>query len=629
MGGLHVPMLVVVMKLHRITITNFRSFKGEQTFHFPDEPGLYFMQGVNALEPRLEANGSGKSTIWEALLWCLYGKTSRGLKAGDVCNWDTDKGTKVEFAYQMEDNISIKVMTRTWKPNSWTVTDLFGKTTDLTKDDQSLSDIRLEFMPFLHCILMAQSQPMFLDLKHDQQAALFSEVLGLDHWITYSASASKKATAQDMESRRLEKQVSELDGQINAQQDFKGSIESFETDREFELSGFVKPYQDGCAQLRVLKNVEQDAIALESSKRATYKDAREQLETYQEKTAKPAQKAYDELNTQWRIAIARADDLDAAWIRVKEQKDCPTCKRPLDRAEHAKHLQLHEKAWRAAHAVELDLEDQVSKAEATLDGLAKAGTKLLDNLNKANDLLDLAEQSVKTQRMAILRVGKELDDIEAQVEAIEKRVNPFLDVQAKAKAEGKRLRADRHEAEALLDASMSKYKLYSFWVRGFKELRLQLIAEALTELEIEVNSCVTALGLVGWELRFEVDRETKGGSIARGFSVQVTSPTTSKPTPWEAWSGGESQRLRLAATMGLSNLIRSRMGVELDLEVWDEPSTALSPQGVRDLLEALEHRAHQEQRQIWIVDHTAHSFGGFAGGATVTKTRKGSSVEQY
>ena len=176
---------------------------------------------------------------------------------------------------------------------------------------------------------------------------------------------------------------------------------------------------------------------------------------------------------------------------------------------------------------------------------------------------------------------------------------------------------------------MERYSLYSFWVRGFKDLRLQLIAEALTELEIEVNSCVTALGLIDWELKFQVDRETASGTISRGFTVSVISPYNNKPVPWESWSGGESQRLRIAATMGLSNLIRSRTGTELALEVWDEPSTALSQQGVHDLLEALNHRANTEQRPIWIVDHTSHSFGGFAGGATITKRKSGSVIEQY
>lgn len=623
------------MRLHRITITNFRSFKGEQTFAFPEEPGLYFMQGVNALEPRLEANGSGKSTIWEALLWLLYGKTSRGLKAGDVCNWDVDKGTKVELDYSFNEHV-LYTCTRTWKPNSWTlryeadhVTD--EEVIDLTKDESNtvIHDLRLEFMPFLHCILMAQSQPMFLDLKHDQQASLFSEVLGLDHWIDFSVAASKKASTQDIETRRLERELSEIQGQINGQKDFKGSVEQFETDREFELSGYIKPYNDKLEQLRVLKNVEQEAIALESSRRATYKDARDQMESYQEKTMKPAQQAYDKLSRDLGIASARNDDAKARYIRIRDAKDCPTCKRPLDSAGHAKHTEEARKAWVDADDHEHDLIIDVRKAEASLEALDKEGAKLLEAFGKATDRFDSAEQSVKTQRNAILRIEKELDDIEYQVEALEKKVNPFLDVQEKARAEGARLRDAREEAQELLDASAEKHRLYSYWVRGFKELRLQLIAEALTELEIEVNSCVTALGLVDWELRFQVDRETKGGSIARGFSVEVMSPNATKPTPWEAWSGGESQRLRLAATMGLSNLIRSRMGVELDLEVWDEPSTALSPQGVRDLLEALEHRAHQEQRQIWIVDHTAHAFGGFAGGATITKNHKGSSVAQY
>ena len=623
------------MKLHRITITNFRSFKGEQSFHFPEEPGLYFMQGINELEPRLEGNGTGKSTIWDALLWCLYGKTSLGLKAGDVCNWEAEKGAKVELDYSLNEHV-LYTCTRSWKPNAWTlryeadhITD--EEVIDLTKDESNaiLNDLRLEFTPFLHCILMAQSQPMFLDLKHDQQAALFSEVMGLDHWIDFSAKASKKASAQDIKSRGLERQHAEVKGRIDAQQDFQGSIETFETDREFELSGYIKPYADGCEQLRVLKVALQEAEALDTKYRDAYKDARYDMEDYQEKVTKPAAKTYEALRRELAIACARADDASAEHRKAEETTECPTCKTPFNKVEHRKHADALLRKWHQAHTTELEKEREVADADAAMDSLGKKGTKLLEAFGRANDRLNSAEQSVQTQRMAILRVERELDQIEAEVEKIEKRVNPFLEVQEKAKVEGKRLREDLAALGVQLDQSVEKYNLYSFWVRGFKELRLQLIAEALTELEIEVNSCVTALGLVNWELRFQVDRETKGGSIQRGFSVQVQSPLNPKPTPWEAWSGGEKQRLRLAATMGLSNLIRSRMGVELDLEVWDEPSTALSPQGVKDLLEALEHRARQEQRVIWVVDHTAHSFGGFAGGATITKTRKGSSIQQY
>ena len=77
-----------------LTITNFGPFRETQKFEFPREPGLYFMWGENQHEPRLEANGAGKSKLWEALVWVIFGKTSRGLKAGDAANWEAGKGAR-------------------------------------------------------------------------------------------------------------------------------------------------------------------------------------------------------------------------------------------------------------------------------------------------------------------------------------------------------------------------------------------------------------------------------------------------------------------------------------------------------------------------------------------------------
>lgn len=620
------------MKLVNITMTNFRSIKETQTFHFPDKPGLYFMQGVNELEPRLGANGAGKSTIWEALLWVCFGKTSRGLKAGDVCNWSYDRGTVVELVYQLDEGaVSMQVMRRAWKPNAWTLTDLFGNTTDLTKDteNKALADFRLEFTPFLHCLLMAQSQPMFLDLKSDQQASLFSEVLGLDHWLEYSSKASKQASAQDMESRRLERKLSEITGRLDGQQDFRGSVEQFEEERKRKLSKLESIYQDVLARYTKLKSKLPDLEEQEGKVKAEYLDLKQQRQDYDDQTLRPAIKATETARRELERADDRLADAKARCRQIKEQKACPTCSRDFDHRDHHRHV---EQEQAKVDELQEDAEEWAEhfKKEAAHEKKITAMLKTLEDQEaearvKAEDL----GQSLRDLKQAILAAERELDSMEDDAEQITKEINPFRDVQAKVQEEGRRLRAEKAETQALLDNSSEQYQLFSYWVRGFKELRLHLIAEALAELEIEVNSCVTALGLVDWELRFQVDRETKGGSIQRGFSVQVLSPASEKPTPWEAWSGGESQRLRLAATMGLSNLIRSRLGVEVDLEVWDEPSTALSPQGVQDLLGALEHRAIQEQRIIWVVDHTAHAFGGFAGGATVTKNRKGSFISQY
>ena len=46
----------------KIELEDFRSFRGKHGFEFHTEPGLYAITGKNLENPRLGANGSGKTT---------------------------------------------------------------------------------------------------------------------------------------------------------------------------------------------------------------------------------------------------------------------------------------------------------------------------------------------------------------------------------------------------------------------------------------------------------------------------------------------------------------------------------------------------------------------------------------
>jgi len=181
------------------------------------------------------------------------------------------------------------------------------------------------------------------------------------------------------------------------------------------------------------------------------------------------------------------------------------------------------------------------------------------------------------------------------------------------------------EAEvAMFDASSLK-DMAEDWPKLFKELRLWVVDEALDELEIHVNSSLVELGLKDWQLEFTVERETASGSISRGFEIIVRSPESPAGVPWETWSGGETQRLRIACAVGFASLIRSRMPSPPDFEVWDEPTAHLNTEGVEDLVAFMDERA--EDRQVWIVDHRMLDSGHFDQTFTVTKTKNGSRIE--
>lgn len=86
------------MKLvfHKIIIENFLSI-GYAEINLQDR-GFTLVNGVNnnPMDSAL-SNGSGKSTIFEAISWALTGETIRGIK--DVVNMFTDGGTMVELHF--------------------------------------------------------------------------------------------------------------------------------------------------------------------------------------------------------------------------------------------------------------------------------------------------------------------------------------------------------------------------------------------------------------------------------------------------------------------------------------------------------------------------------------------------
>ena len=85
------------MNISKIIIQGFRSFSKKQEIDFDDLNGFIFVTGENIIEKDLGGNAVGKSTLFEAIVWCLFGKTSTNLKAGEIKNWWSDEKCEVEL----------------------------------------------------------------------------------------------------------------------------------------------------------------------------------------------------------------------------------------------------------------------------------------------------------------------------------------------------------------------------------------------------------------------------------------------------------------------------------------------------------------------------------------------------
>jgi energy-coupling factor transporter ATP-binding protein EcfA2 len=77
----------------------------------------------------------------------------------------------------------------------------------------------------------------------------------------------------------------------------------------------------------------------------------------------------------------------------------------------------------------------------------------------------------------------------------------------------------------------------------------------------------------------------------------------------------------------LSSLIQALAGVCHTLQVFDEPTAWLSPEGIDDLLKCLHERAHQHDLCIWLLDHRSMTYP-FDGSYIAVKEHAGTSVQQ-
>lgn len=89
------------LKFNHIDIENFLSI-GKAHLDLNNQGFVQIIGRNNNKTDNSLSNGSGKSSLFEALVWCLTGETVRGV-TNNVCNTVTDEGTLVTLCFDVDD----------------------------------------------------------------------------------------------------------------------------------------------------------------------------------------------------------------------------------------------------------------------------------------------------------------------------------------------------------------------------------------------------------------------------------------------------------------------------------------------------------------------------------------------
>lgn len=607
--------------LNWIRIKNFRSYAGDHTFDFPTEPGVYFLTGANEQEPTLGSNGAGKSSFLDAITWCLYGRTTRGLKASDIISWGQDT-CEVELNLSVgETDLAVK---RSQKPNALYLNKKLVDQQELEKH------LRLNFESFLYAVLTPQFGKSFFSLSPTDKLNLFSELLELNFWLEKSelAGALLKQYAGHIEA--LNTKITHKNGQLASLESnlisLKEKSDSFNTTRTEDIKVLRRTLSDLEFELDSLSESLQsrhdpiDTAVAATSKKRELKKLFESRDMCLE-DIKITSREIASLKKQQNSINEEILEL------TKLKGHCPTCQQFVDKGYVEVVIEgLRKQLTHTARVITFN--------EEGLQTFTKLIVKTNMSIQVEERKLELLEASAVQAQQDLLKdqskfkeLQKEEQGLNAKIVALKKEQNPFNELIKDNIAKQQILKDQIKENKDKITAIQVEEASATYWVGGFKRLRLFIVEQAFQTLEVEINNSLTQLGLEDWQITFDVERENKTGGVTKGFMVFVAAPGTDKPVRWESWSGGETQRLELAGTLGLANLIMQQAGLQNKIELFDEPTKHLSGEGRDDLANTLHERAIAEGKKIWIADHSAISnFGAFKDTITVRKSKNGSSI---
>lgn len=588
------------MRINRLTIQGFRSFAAAQELDLSAmRPGLYHVTGTNEVEPSLEGNGVGKSSLFEAIYWILKGTTSRGLKAGAVQNWNSTERCAGILDLQTAAG-TVGVM-RSWQPNQLEA-EWGGHGPRPTDQDQLDQVVGMPADVMLFAIYFAQFTNSFIDLKAAEQTELFTSVLQLGVWDKAAAAATRDAKEYEGTLQDLREAVARLEGEAQAllSVDHMALADAWEK----EQASITRAAQD----------VVEDAEARVVTSKASLEAATKGAETFRTLRAQELVAAQT-LAAQAALVGHLSHEIDALDAEARAAKVPPVC-RTCGQALPVKKVRQHMRDELIAKSEELAaLNEEADQLREVHAALAKRMTKHAQAERTAGEAQAEFDSALRFRKAAW-----------AQLEQMRRLVNPHAATALQVETRGQALADELDQHAVATAAAQQDLEGALYWIKGFKEVRLALIRDSLAQLEIECNEALFQLGLRDWSMAFHVERENKSGGIANKFGVTVKAPHTEAPVPWEAWSGGESQRLRISASMGFANLVCSRAGLQPNVEFWDEPSQWLSGSGIADLLQVLADRAARLKKVILLADHRSLEFGGFAGTIRLVKDRAGTRI---
>ena len=535
-------------------------------------------------------NGSGKSTILDALTFSLFGRPFRKISKSMLVNSVNQKDTMVEIEFSIGNNKYTVI--RGIKPNKFQIFcngepwDEDAKAVDQQKNfEQSI--LKMNYKSFTQIVVLGSSTFVpFMRLPGQQRREIIEDILDIQVFSIMNGKLKDKIRENNEEIKDLDYNLHLLEEKIELQKKYMLELKKkteAEIDKKKEK---IKDYHDE----------EQTSTEYVHNLTEEVKDLSKEMEDYSKSSGK-----LKKLNT---ILIKLNTKLKNCKKEHKFFEDnhvCPTCTQDL--SDEFRHDMI---------------EDGKSKLEEMNGGYEELTTAIEAEEKRSEKFLELSQQ-VNERNTLITNVNYQLMTIRNNVNEIDKEIKELEGSTPDKKAEFVKLEGlieDKKETKKNCVVSKKDRDVLQVATTLLKDsgIKTRIIKTYLPTMNKLINQYLQSMDFY---VNFTLD-ENFDETIKSRYRDVFT---------YESFSEGEKARIDIALLLTWRSVAKLKNSVDTNLLILDEIfDGSLDQSGTSDLGWIL--RNFDDSTNVFVISHKSILDDKFDRTITVSKDKNYSNLEE-
>ena len=593
------------INFRKLTLHNFLSF-GHSTIEFEDD-GFIRVTGINENPDDLAvSNGSGKSSLWEAIVWALTGDTIRGTK--QVANIYGEDGTYVELEFDVDSNHYNILRSKDHKEYKTNIRILIDGKDCSGKGIRDSEKLLAQYLPDITAsllgsvIILGQGLPQkFTNNSPSGRKEVLEKLSKSDFMIE---DLKSRVTSRRLE---LHKTIREIEDNILASTTTKNYLEeqiqvSQKALESLDGSDLQRQLDNAQTELSVYQSEKESAQSSADSTQKSINDINQQLQQLAESTHQHEAEVEAEYKERLTEAEFTASRLNAERnskareiTRIENIKDiCPTCGQRLPDVHKPDTTELHNELAQleAEYKSAEEARQAIKKEQDTKLSLISSDfvTKKLELTSSLAEAVKLSEDYRGAVRNADLKINlatskiSELQRLLAQLETTIQNYQQTIENNSnKIRELGEQLMYNNSEKDLQQTHLDVVNKFETALKRDFRGFLLSTIIEYIQQ-RAKIYS----------EVIFETD---KVGFCLDGNNIDITYLDKA----YENLSGGEKQKIDLIIQFSIRDMLCNHLGFTSNVLVLDEVFDGLDMIGCQRVLDVIS--SLTDIKNIFIVTH--------------------------